>query len=155
MRALLWKLPRVSHLFSFKFLRDLRLCGESFRLSLYLACFSPCSSSLSGESSGFGNDADDEKLTEDPKFRFRPNNRGVNLSKRVKNRTGGGENGTLELCPRWRGKFQSSGRLDRGSDRPARISSAGGVRLSMLRVAPQCRTAIDHRVGPATPHVGY
>jgi hypothetical protein len=34
---------------------------------------------------------DDEKFTEDPKFRFWPNNRGDNLSKRVKNRTGGGE----------------------------------------------------------------
>jgi hypothetical protein len=53
-------------------------------------------------------DDDNENSTEDPKFRFWPNNRGVNLSKRVKNRTGGGENGTLELCPRRRGKFQSS-----------------------------------------------
>ena len=49
-----------------------------------------------------------EKPTEDPKFRFWPNNRGDNLSKRVKNRTGRGENGTSKLCPRRRGKFQSS-----------------------------------------------
>jgi len=39
-------------------------------------------------------DENNEKPTEDPKFRFWPNNRGDNLSKRGKNRTGGGENGT-------------------------------------------------------------
>jgi hypothetical protein len=55
-------------------------------------------------------DDNNEKSTEDPKFRFWPNNRGDNLSKRVKNRTGRGENETLELCPRRRGKFQSSRR---------------------------------------------
>jgi hypothetical protein len=41
-------------------------------------------------------------------FVFWPNNRGDNLSKRVKNRTGGGKKGTSKLCPRRRGKFQSS-----------------------------------------------
>jgi len=51
-------------------------------------------------------DDDNEKSTEDPKFRFRPNNRGDNLSKRVKNRTGRGENETSKLCPRWRGKLE-------------------------------------------------
>jgi hypothetical protein len=51
-------------------------------------------------------DDNNEKSTEDRKFRFWPNNRGVNLSKRVKNRTGGGERGTSELCPRRRGKFK-------------------------------------------------
>jgi len=48
-----------------------------------------------------------EMSTEDPKFRFWPNNRGDNLSKRVKNPTGTGENETLELCPRRRGKLPS------------------------------------------------
>jgi len=51
-------------------------------------------------------DDNNEKPTEDPKFRFWPNYRGDNLSKRVKNRVGGGENGTSKLCPRRRGKFQ-------------------------------------------------
>jgi hypothetical protein len=53
-------------------------------------------------------DDNNEKRTEDPKFRFWLNNQGVNLSKRIENRTGVGEKGTLELCPGWRGKFQSS-----------------------------------------------
>jgi hypothetical protein len=52
------------------------------------------------------NDADVEKMTEDRKFRFCSNNRGGNLSKRVKNRTGVGEKGTSELCPDRRGKFE-------------------------------------------------
>jgi hypothetical protein len=47
-----------------------------------------------------------EMQTEDRKFRFWRNNRGDNLSKRVENRTGQGERGTSELCPRRRGKFQ-------------------------------------------------
>jgi hypothetical protein len=66
-------------------------------------------------------DADDEMWTEDRKFRsefsrrstalkthirFCSDNRGDNLSKRMKNRTGGGEKGTSELCPRRRGKFK-------------------------------------------------
>jgi hypothetical protein len=55
-------------------------------------------------------DDNNEMSTEDPKFCFWPNNRGDNLSKRVKNRTGRGENETSELCPRRRGKFQSSRR---------------------------------------------
>jgi hypothetical protein len=49
-----------------------------------------------------------KKITEDPKFHFQPNNRGDILSKAMKNRNGGGEKETLELCPRRRGKFQSS-----------------------------------------------
>ena len=73
-----------------------------------------------------------EKATEDPKFRFWPNNRGDNLSKRVKNRTGRGENGTSKLCPRRRGKLEVPGDWDQGSGRPARISSSGGARESPL-----------------------
>jgi len=56
-------------------------------------------------------DDNNENATKDPKFRFWPNNRGVNLSKQVKNRTGGVEKGTMELCPRRRGKFQSSRKI--------------------------------------------
>ena len=51
-------------------------------------------------------DAGVEKLTEDRKFRFCSNNRGGNLTKRAKNRTGVGEKGTSELCPDRRGKFE-------------------------------------------------
>jgi hypothetical protein len=54
-----------------------------------------------------GND-NDKNSTEVPKFRFWPDNRGANLSKQAKIRTGDGESGTSELCPRRRGKFQSS-----------------------------------------------
>jgi hypothetical protein len=58
------------------------------------------------------NDADVEKMTEDRKFRFCSNNRGGNLSKRVKNRTGVGEKGTSELCPDRRGNFEVRRALD-------------------------------------------
>ena len=47
-----------------------------------------------------------EMSPEDPKYRFWPINRGDNLSKRVKNRVGEGENETSKLCPRRRGKLE-------------------------------------------------
>src|SRR5580700_8827296 len=72
--------------------------GATSGLSLYLACVLRALRVSVVNHPGQGHDADDEMWTKDPKFRFWPNNRGVNLSKRVKNRTGGGENGTLKLC---------------------------------------------------------
>jgi hypothetical protein len=51
-------------------------------------------------------DGNNENSTEVRKFGFWPNNRGDNLSKPAENRTGGGERGTSELCPRRRGKFK-------------------------------------------------
>jgi hypothetical protein len=87
-----------------------------------------------------------EKRTEVPKFRFSRNNRGVNLSNEVKNRIDGGENGTLELCPRRRGKFQSSLEVrvsDPGIPLPQATDAAGhsclffitalGLRISGLK----------------------
>jgi hypothetical protein len=75
-----------------------------------------------------------KKTTEDPKFRFWPNNGGDNPSKRVKNRTGAGENGTSKLCPRRRGKLEVPRivrRNRRGSRRSAgrarSVSAAGDV----------------------------
>jgi hypothetical protein len=67
---------------------------------------------------------DNEKFTEDPKFRWL-NNRGDNLSKRVKNRTGGGKKGTSKLCPRRRGKFQSSKGCSAQSSRFTPLRSVG------------------------------
>ena len=58
------------------------------------------------QSDNHGGDDNNEKSAEVRKFGFCLNNRGVNLSKQVKNRTGGGERGTSKLCPRQRGKFK-------------------------------------------------
>jgi hypothetical protein len=60
------------------------LTTDGGRLSLYLACFLSALRVSGVTHPGSGDDADDEKLTEDRKFRFCSNNRGFNLSKRLK-----------------------------------------------------------------------
>jgi hypothetical protein len=78
-------------------------------------------------------DDNNEKRSEDPKFRFWRNNRGVNLSKRPKNRTGDGENGTSKLCPRRRGKFQSSKGCSAQSSHVTPLRSVGyGVQFIIV-----------------------